>query len=129
MMPSLARVVTAIICVAFVSVAAPAAQEKAPPPTIVGKWNLALDTPHGRVTMDFALKLDGKKVTGTLTSEQMGEMPLTGEFTDGRLMFSVTNGTDELTFAAKLKDADTLVGNLVSHLGDMACMATRVKPR
>jgi len=97
--------------------------------SVAGKWTMALETPHGKLALVITLKVDGKKVTGTLTSEQMGDTPLTGEFVDGRLTFTATNDNGDLTLNAKLKDADTLVGNLSSHIGDLACVATRVKAK
>jgi len=102
--------------------------EKAP--TVAGKWQIDAETPHGRLVLALDLKVDakdGKKVTGTLSSDQMGDMPLAGEFTDGKLTFVIKSDEGELSFVAKFKDADTLAGILSSHMGDLACSATRVK--
>ena len=112
---------------------APPAQEKTTPektPTVAGKWQIDTETPHGRLVLGIDLKVDAKdskKVTGTLSSDQMGDMPLTGEFVDGKLTFVIKSDEGDLTFAAKFKDADTLAGILSSHMGDLTCNATRVK--
>jgi hypothetical protein len=97
--------------------------------SVAGKWSMALDTPHGKMTIPLDIKLDGRKVTGTFSSEQTGPAPLTGEYIDGKLSFTVDGAAGELTFIGKLKDKDTLVGDLSSHIGDLPCTATRVKEK
>ncbi len=112
---------------------APQAPEKTAPekaPTVAGKWQIDTETPHGRLVLALDLKVDAKdskKVSGTLSSEQMGDMPLTGEFVDGKLTFVIKSDEGDLTFVAKFKDADTLAGILSSHMGDLACSAIRSK--
>jgi hypothetical protein len=97
--------------------------------SVVGKWSMALDTPHGKMTIPLDIKLDGKKVTGTFSSEQTGPAPIAGEYIDGKLSFTVDGGAGDLKFTGKLKDKDTLVGDLSSHMGDLPCTATRVKEK
>lgn len=94
---------------------------------VAGHWSMELATPHGKMTLALELKLEGKKVTGSLTGEAMGAFPVAGEYADGKLAFSVTGAPSEMTFNGRLKDADTLVGDLSSHTGDLVCVATRVK--
>ncbi len=94
-----------------------------------GKWTMEVDTPHGTMALIADLKVDGKKVTGTLSSEQLGTHPLKGEFADGKLTFAVSADVGDLTFAGKLKDADNLMGNLSGHSGDMVCVGTRIKDK
>ena len=109
------------------------AQEKTAPekaPTVAGKWQIDTETPHGRLVLGLDLKVDAKdsrKITGTLSSDQMGDMPLAGDFTDGKLTFVIKSDEGELSFVAKFKDADTLAGILSSHMGDLECKATRQK--
>lgn len=100
---------------------------QAPAGSVAGKWTLPLETPHGKMVMTLDLKLDGKKVTGSMSSEQGGTMTVTGEFAEGRLKVVAPIDNGELVFVAKLKDADTLSGVLSSPMGDLAGTATRVK--
>jgi len=95
--------------------------------TVAGHWSMELATPHGKMTLALELKLDGKKVTGSLTGETMGSFPVAGEYADGKLAFSVTGAPSEMTFNGRMKDADAIVGDLSSHTGDLVCVATRVK--
>ena len=136
-----ARVVVAVVSLSIAggisaraaAQTAPPAQEKTTPektPTVAGKWQIDTETPHGRLVLGLDLKVDAKdskKITGTLSSDQMGDMPLAGDFTDGKLTFVIKSDEGELSFVAKFKDADTLAGILSSHMGDLACSATRVK--
>ena len=39
---------------------------------IAGKWKATIDTPNGAMETMFDLKVDGAKLTGTVTSAQMG---------------------------------------------------------
>jgi hypothetical protein len=102
---------------------------KADAASVAGKWSMALDTPHGKMTIPIDIKLDGKRVTGTFSSEQTGPAPIAGEYVDGKLSFTVDGGAGDLKFIGKLKDKDTLVGDLSSHMGDLPCAATRVKEK
>jgi hypothetical protein len=130
-----ARVSIALVALTLaggISVRAAVQEKKAPEtaPTVAGKWQIDAETPHGRLVLAIDLKVDAKdskKVTGTLSSDQMGDMLLTGDFVDGKLTFVIKTDEGDLTFAAKFKDADTLAGILSSHMGDLACSATRVK--
>lgn len=95
---------------------------------LVGKWRSDLDSPHGRTTMTFELKLDpsdSKKVTGTLTNDMTGTVALSGQYVGGSLTFTLDTAM-ALSFAGKLKDKDTLVGSFSSQMGDLPCTATRV---
>jgi hypothetical protein len=129
---------TAMTFVAFLTAHAAGIQDKtqtskqaakADAASVAGKWSMALDTPHGKMTIPIDIKLDGKKVTGTFSSEQTGPAPIAGEYVDGKLSFAVDGGAGDLKFTGKLKDKDTLVGDLSSHMGDLPCTATRVKEK
>jgi hypothetical protein len=114
-----------LFAVMLVSVAQAQSQE----PSIAGKWQASVNTPHGKMAMVFDVALDAKdpkKVGGTLTSAEMGSYPIEGEYGGGRLTFTVTGAPGELKFAGTLKDASTLVGALSGHAGDLAVTATRV---
>jgi hypothetical protein len=108
--------------------AAAMAQEKAS--SVIGKWNLEVETPHGKMSLTLDLKSDAKdekKVAGTLASDQFGTMTVTGTVAEGKLRFEVSGGAAEMTFVGKLKDPDTMNGVLSAHNGDMAAVLTRVK--
>lgn len=118
-----------VILVGLIAPVALAAQEAKVAPSPAGAWNFVIDSPHGKMTAKLDLKVDASgKVTGTLTSEQLGKREVSGKFAEGRLAFAMTSDENELSFAGKMKDADTFLGTLTGH-GDMACTATRIKPR
>jgi len=93
----------------------PASTDARTAPTIVGKWNLSVETQNGPNTSVLDMKLDGKKVTGTISS-QLGETTVAGEFAEGKLTFSMafqgSNGNLQLAFAGAFKDDSTLVGTM-----------------
>jgi hypothetical protein len=134
------RITTALLIVAFASAVAsaqekpknPKPDQKIEAPTIAGKWRMPLETPHGSMAAVFELKIDAKdkrKITGTFSMEHMGVLPLAGEYVEGKLQFKAKSETMEMSFAGKLKDADTLTGILSSPNGDLAVTATRVKEK
>jgi hypothetical protein len=122
-----------VMMMAILAVAAAAAQTKPATdakaaPSVAGAWTMAVNTPHGVMTMKLDLKVDGKKLTGTLGNDMIGNDDVTGEIADGRITFKFTaEGAGEMEFNGKLKDADSLVGTLTSGSGDMVCSGTRVK--
>lgn len=123
-------VVGLIVLVALAGASSPAAQERSQADaTPAGKWTMSMKTPHGPLTLSLEVKLDGKKATGWLASEQFGRLPITGEYADAKLTFSVDTDNGAMTYVGKLKDKDTLVGDLSSHAGDLPCTATRVKEK
>ena len=107
------------------ALAAQAQTQKPAPASVAGKWTMTLETPHGKITANFDLKVDGKKVTGTLATDHSEKVELAGEFADGKLMFKTAEGG--LTFTATMKDPDTLNGVLSSERGDLQGVAIRVK--
>ena len=103
-----------------------------PLPSIAGKWLLAFETQQGAMTANMELKLDGKKVTGTVSSQQ-GESAITGEFADGKLTFTLVfnsaNGPFNLACTATQKPDDTLEGNMDGGQFQLPFTATRVKDK
>ena len=133
------------LCTALILSASLAAQstQQAPPPkpeekkadakaapSAAGKWNMVTQTDQGATNAVIDVKVDGKKVTGTISS-QMGEAPIAGEWVDGVLTFSMTmngnGGSMELWFTAKLKDADNMTGEIDFGQGKLSFTATRAK--
>ncbi|HUL71737.1 MAG TPA: hypothetical protein VLT86_01465 [Vicinamibacterales bacterium] len=105
---------------------------KSAAPSVAGKWSMSVQGDQGAMSASLVFNVDGKKVTGTLTSDHTGEAPLEGTFQDGALAFSVSvrhDGADamELSFTGKLKDDGTLAGTLSGPMGEIAWTATRVK--
>ena len=99
-------------------------------PTVAGKWALSVHTQNGSTDAGLDLKVEGKKVTGTIASSQ-GETTLAGEFADGKLTFSIAyqgnNGQIQLTFTGALKADGTLAGTIASQSGELTWTATRPK--
>lgn len=127
--PSLSRrtiALTAALAALVVTLTAMPLAARQSPPTIAGKWRLAMATPHGEMTVTIELALKGTKVSGAMVSEQFGRLPLSGEYVDAKLVFTVTSDNGNLQFTGKLKDKDTLVGDMSGHAGDMPCTAKRI---
>jgi hypothetical protein len=95
-----------------------------------GKWNVNVQNPNGAVDSTMELKVDGKKVTGTLQS-QMGEAKLEGEVADGKLTFWFSmdaNGqTLNITFVGTSQKDGSLAGTLSFGQGDLNWTATKAK--
>ncbi len=100
------------------------------PVSLAGNWNMSVNGPQGPMPVGMSLAQDGKKITGTLSS-QMGETPLEGEFAEGKLSFWITfqtsGGDMQITFTGTLKEDGTLEGTLTGQMGDMTWTAERVK--
>jgi hypothetical protein len=81
---------------------------------VAGNWAITIDSPQGPLAATLALKQDGDKLTGTITS-QLGETPITGTVKDNDLEFSMTmeiNGNSmALAYKAKV-DGDKISGTL-----------------
>ena len=90
-------------------------EEKKDAPSIAGKWNVNVQTPQGDRNSTLDLKVDGKKVTGTMASD-MGETAVTGEYADGKLTFNITIDAGgqpfPLTFVGAPKPDGTLAGTI-----------------
>ena len=77
---SIVRLALALLVVGAVPASAqqtpppPPAQEKPAdakaPASIAGKWDMTAETPQGTTPVTLVMKLDGKKVTGTLAGPQ-----------------------------------------------------------
>ena len=137
----------AVLAAAVLFVAAPrteARQSQAQPPSqakpeakteaavspFAGKWNVNVQNPNGAIDSTMELKVDGKKVTGTLTS-QMGDAKLEGEIADTKLTFWFSmdaNGqTLNITFVGTTQKDGSLAGTLSFGQGDLNWTATKAK--
>jgi hypothetical protein len=110
----------------------PAAKPADAPTSIAGKWNLSVDTGQGSMESILEVKLDGKKVTGTLTGQQ-GASPITGEFADNKLTFTMNydspNGSILVSFTCTLKD-NVITGTAdAGQMGSFPIRAERAKDK
>jgi hypothetical protein len=86
--------------------------------SVAGTWKVAIDFEQQHATAGLELKVDGRKVTGTLvTAFAGGSVPLEGEFADGKLTFSIstTGGPHpgiQVDFYGTLTQDGTLEGKL-----------------
>jgi hypothetical protein len=128
----LALVLAAVTLSASQGASAPTrGDKKADSQTVDGRWaGRITGTPHGDMAMGLSLKQDGTKVTGTLTTEHTGDLPVEGELTDRTLKLSTAaNAEPALTLTGTLKDDGALGGTLSSQMGDMTWSAERVKDK
>src|SRR5262245_12323224 len=90
------------------------------PAGVAGKWIRSVETQNGTMNPTLDLKVDGKKLTGTITGPQ-GDAPLTGGLADNKLTFSInvqTNSGDmKIDFAGTLKADGTLGGTMAFPQG------------
>lgn len=53
-----------------------------------GKWEAAVESPMGPMTLTFDLKADGEMLSGTIANEMMGESKIRdGKIADGKISF------------------------------------------
>jgi hypothetical protein len=76
-----------------------------------GNWKASIETPNGTIETTFALKVDSGKVTGTVTSGQMGESKISEGKVDGdSISFSVVrefNGNEfRINYKGKVSDTE-----------------------
>src|ERR1035437_7067707 len=58
-----------------------------------GTWKASMEGPNGTMESTFAFKVDGDKLTGTVTMGQMGEAPTSEGKVDGdNVSFALRNG-------------------------------------
>jgi len=82
--------------------------------TVAGGWDATMNTPGGPRPFGLTLKVDGEKLTGTVTRSN-GEMPLVGTVKGNDISFSYIisyNDHDlELSFTGKVS-GDSIAGNV-----------------
>ena len=97
--------------------------------TVSGKWTMTLEL-ENQPPAALDVKLTDKKVSGALTSPS-GEVPIAGDYTDGKLTFSITvqssQGQFTIAFTGGLKDDDTMTGTMDFGQGSVNWKAVRVK--
>jgi hypothetical protein len=103
-----------------------AAQEEAA--DVAGAWELTWQARQGPRTMALELEQDGEILTGTVTSSQGQELPVSGSITGDQISFSVTyqgrRGEVTLTFSGTV-DGDSMNGTVETGGEPREWMATR----
>ena len=100
------------------------------PADMVGKWDMTIETPQGTLPGTLDLKLTGKKLTGTISSQMMGEQAIDGSFTGGKIKFSIMMGGGQFSvdFDGKVKEDGTIQGTIaLGPMGEMKWTAEHVK--
>ena len=114
MIKKLALTAALALTTAVLVTAQQAAEPKAPP-TVAGRWNVTLETQQGSIPSELTLKLEGTKVSGTISSA-MGEVAVTGQFADGKVSLSMSyqggSSAGQVTFAGSLKADGTMAGTM-----------------
>jgi len=93
-----------------------------------GTWKATLDTPNGPMVNTFALKADGAKLTGSVTSE-MGVQQITNGKVDGdKISFSYSTDFGTIAYSGTVKgDTITMTMNVGDGMFTLNMTATRVK--
>ena len=100
------------------------------PESVAGKWTMSIESQNGTTTSALDMKVDGKKVTGTISSDR-GAGPVQGEFADGKLVLKMTfdgpSGQIEIGITGAMKEDGTLAGMLDFNGQGIPWKASRVK--
>jgi hypothetical protein len=94
-----------------------------------GTWKGTMETPMGSQGNTFVLKVDGGKLTGTLSHDMMGSRQISDGKIDGeRISFSVNSDFGIITYSGTVK-GDTLKPTITAGDGQFTLdiNATRVK--
>ena len=98
-----------------------------------GTWKASIETQNGTFENTFTLKVEGDKLTGTITMGQMGEAPITDGKVDGdNVSFAVVRERDGNQFRINYKgtvsgDEMKLSGEVVGMDRKFEMTAKRVK--
>jgi hypothetical protein len=119
-----------VLCALLFLGAGVAAQGTAPaqtaPPAIDGKWTLTSEVDRGGPSV-LTLAIEGKKATGRLVGPS-GDLPLTGEYADSTLTFSVVYDAQiTVVFTGKPQQDGSLAGTMEYGQGPKAWTAVRLK--
>jgi hypothetical protein len=99
--------------------------------SVAGTWSMAVDSPHGAMTMSLTLEQEGTKASGTFTSAgHLPDMKVEGTFKDGALKLETIGDPEHrITFSAKLQENGTLAGYLSMDVGDFNWTAKRMESK
>jgi hypothetical protein len=80
---------------------------------LAGAWVFSFNTPQGLIDADVTMKVDGQKLSGTMSSQAAGEVPFTGEVKGKAITISfevqTPQGNIAITMQGEEKD-DGLAG-------------------
>ena len=105
----------AAVVVAAVAPAVFAADDKASP---AGTWKWSFARGQQTTEVTLKLKLEGDKLTGTITMGTRDTEITDGKFADGKVSFSVVRETNNGKFTTKYEgklDGDTIKGKIESE--------------
>jgi len=80
-----------------------------------GNWKWTITAPTGEFEISFAAKVDGEKLTGTVTRDTNTTAIMDGKFKDGEVSFTVVRERDGQKFTSKYKgklDGDAIKGTI-----------------
>jgi hypothetical protein len=111
-----------IVCAAVLSipatVAATSGQDK--PADVAGTWNIAIDIGGTTATPSVTFKQEGETLTGTYSSQMLGEQKVTGSVKGNAITFEFTASFDgnpvKVTYSGTV-DKTTMKGKVT--FGDM----------
>lgn len=72
-----------------------------------GTWKATLQTPGGAEENTFLFKVDGGKVTGTVSGGMLGTLPIDeGEVEDDKISFSISSDFGVIRYSGTIKGDD-----------------------
>jgi hypothetical protein len=98
---------------------------------VAGKWRLTIEgaSPFGHQfpPIDLELEQDGKKITANFNIPDHGDLPMVGEFVDGKLTLHTTeDGYMQMDLNGKLQADGTMSGSVKGQpIGEMSWTAKR----
>ena len=104
-----------------------AQQDKA---SIAGKWNVTVEGTamgHTFPAVDLEMQQNGRKVTANFSIPEHGDLPMEGEFVDGKLSLHATEDAYmQMDLNAEIAADGTLAGHIKGIMGEMTWTAKRV---
>jgi hypothetical protein len=105
--------ILALLCALFAALPVTAQTDK--PADVAGAWTFSIETPNGTATPTVTFKQDGEKITGTYSSQMLGERQLAGTVKGNAIEFSIEAEFDgnkfKLTYTGTV-DKDTMKGRV-----------------
>ena len=103
---------------------APPGAGETKPASVAGAWALTVDLENPNASSTLEIKLEGKKVTGSIVGANTFE--IVGEYAEGKLSFSIQyNPETTVRFVGQLKEDGTLSGTLEYGEGPVNWRAKR----
>jgi len=117
------RTISSIVLIVIAVLALPARPVASPqdkPADVAGTWNIMLDIGGNTATPSVTLKQDGETLTGTYSSQMLGEQKVTGTIKGNAITFGFTASFDgnavKVTYSGTVEKA-TMKGKVT--FGDM----------